>query len=905
MSERSPLGAQPLLKKSSPLKLLILEDLREDIELIVLSLQTAGLIFTYDVVETSALYHKYLQENSYDAVLADYRLPEFNGLTAFRLLQESTQEIPFILVTGSLGEEGAVECLRAGMTDYVLKERLFRLPTVLSRALEEFELRRQRQEAIDQIQATAKREAIINRIVQAIREKLELEIILPTTVNELHQALQVSRCIIFQPDLEQQMRIQYVSAELVRSPSESTREGHSLLGIYCNFYRHYGADLAKGEAVVINKIDDHLPPELQAIARTYQVRSLLLIPLLYQQCYLGGIALHQCDYQREWTDNEIALVKTIADHCAIAIHHTQLYQQAQTELAQRQRVEMTLRQSERRFRALIENAADIIVILDAQLRFSYLSPSVERILGYHSHELMHTSIFTLIHPDEAAEFTKALNRIIENPATTLNPLEYRIRTYHNTWLIVETLLSNLLNDPCVQGIVLNCHEITQRKQIEAQLRHDALHDTLTGFPNRALLMDRLAQAIKREKRRFGSNFAVLFLDLDRFKLLNDSLGHLIGDELLVAFAERLQQVRRSTDTIARLGGDEFVILLEDLCKVEEAILVAERINQVLSSSFIIDQQEVFITASIGVAFSAYRYQQPAQILRDADTAMYYAKNRGRARYEVFDPSMHIHALRQLHLENDLRRAIERDELVVYYQPIISLTTGSLQGVEALVRWRHPQQGMVSPAEFIPIAEETGLIVALDQWVLNAACEQMRLWQQEYPYLEPITVSVNLSGRQFSQPDLIKKIDSILNQTGLEGKYLKLEITETVLIENPNSAAEMLQQLIERKIQVCLDDFGTGYSSLGYLHRFPLDILKIDRSFVSNIEQNRSNSSIIRTIITLARELGIRVIAEGVETQEQRLFLQSLGCHYGQGYWFSPPIDSTKLSNLMTNKLHTW
>ncbi|ACK73486.1 response regulator receiver modulated diguanylate cyclase/phosphodiesterase with PAS/PAC sensor(s) [Gloeothece citriformis PCC 7424] len=897
MSEQSPIRSSSQLDSSFPLRLLIIENSPEDVELTVLTLENAGIVFTYDVVETQFHCEKHLRENTYNAVLADYRLPEFNGLNAFKLLQNSQQNIPFILVTGSLGEEAAVECLKAGITDYVLKDRLFRLPSVLTRALAEFEMERQRTEAINKIKVLAWREGIINRIVQVIREKLDIETILSTTVNQLHEALQVNRCLIFMPDLQQKMYVKYVS--------HATGEGNQLVGIYCYFYQYYHPNLAQGEAIVIPKIEATLPIELQTIAKNYQICSVLLMPLLYQQSYLGGIALHQCDRQREWTENEITLVKTIAHHCAIAIHHTQLYQQAQIELAQRQQIETALRQREQRFKALIENAADIIIILDAQFCFSYLSPSIKKVLGYSCEELIGQSILTLIHEDEEFVFRETLNKVIENPEISVSEVEYHFRTRHHTWSIMEGVVKNLLNEPGVEGIVLNFHEITQRKLAEAQLRHDALHDSLTGLPNRALLMDRLTQAINREKGRFYTHFAVLFLDVDRFKLLNDSLGHLVGDQLLISFANCLKKIRRFTDTIARLGGDEFVILLEDLSEVGQAIKVAQRINEILSSSFLIDDQEIFITASIGIAFSNSSYEHPSQILRDADTAMYYAKNNGRGKYQVFDSSMHIHALKQLQLENDLRRAIERDELVVYYQPIICLKNGTLIGVEALVRWQHPQEGMISPAEFIPIAEETGLIIELDQWVLNTACQQMRFWQEKYSDFKSITLSVNLSGRQFSQPDLIKNIDNILTQNKLEKQYLKLEITETVLIENPNSAAEMLEQLIERKVTVCLDDFGTGYSSLGYLHRFPLDVLKIDRSFVSNIETNTSNSTIIRTIITLARELEIEVIAEGIETEQQREFLQSLGCHYGQGYWFSPPVDGRELISLVNHKSNQW
>jgi diguanylate cyclase (GGDEF)-like protein/PAS domain S-box-containing protein len=875
----------------SQLRLLIVEDVLEDAELIALSLETAGIMFTYDQADTVALCQNLLQESTYDAVLADYRLPSFNGLRAFELLQQSKQEIPFILVTGSLGEEAAVECIKAGMTDYVLKDRLFRLPSVLERALEEFELRRQQKAAIAQIQASAKQEAIINRIVQAMRSSLVLDEVLQITVERLHEALQVSRCMIFQPDSHQQIKAAYVS--------ETTREGKSLIGVPCDFYRYYQQRLAEGEQVVLHKIGDSLAPEIQKVAQEYDIESILITPLFHGQSYLGGISLHQCDREREWTENELTLVKTIADRCAIAIHQAILYQQAQTELTERRRVELELRKSERRFRVLIENATDIIMILDAEQVCHYISPSAERIIGYAPEELVDRSLIEFVHPEDGLLLAQALNLALAHPGISQPALEYRQGTRDGSWHVLEAVITNLLHDPAVEGIVLNCHEITQRKKAEEKLRHDALHDNLTGLPNRSLLLEFLEQAIRRSQRRQDYQFAILFLDIDRFKTINDSLGHLVGDQLLIAFAHRLKKCLRAGDTVARLGGDEFVILLEDIASSEEALKVPERIQKALTSAFPLDNQEVFISTSIGITLSASHYELPEQLLRDADTAMYYAKARGKSCYEVFDTSMHARAMRQLQLESDLRRALERQEFLVYYQPIVSVERDCLDGFEALVRWQHPEQGLISPAEFVPLAEETGLITLIDLWVLREACRQLKVWHKRFPAIPPWTVGVNLSGKQFSQPDLIKEIDRILAETGLKGQYLKLEVTESVLIENAESAAAMLSKLREREIQVCLDDFGTGYSSLSYLYRFPIDTLKIDRSFVSPIGAEGKNGEIVRTIITLAHSLAIKVIAEGVETAHQLAQLKNLGCDQAQGYFFSQPVNCQLAETLWT------
>lgn len=450
-------------------------------------------------------------------------------------------------------------------------------------------------------------------------------------------------------------------------------------------------------------------------------------------------------------------------------------------------------------------------------------------------------------------------------------------------------------------------EMSQRQQIEAQLRHNAYHDALTGLPNRALFMEQLSSAIMWGKNYPDYLFAVLFLDLDRFKVVNDSLGHTFGDKLLKAIAQKLQTCISKGDLVARLGGDEFAILLKDIRELTDATEVAERIQQELTRSFMLDGQEVFTSVSIGIALSSAGYHQPEELLRDADIVMYRAKDRGRFRYEVFDAAMHQRIVAQLKLENSLRRAVKvlgegnpkiTHQFQLYYQPIIDLATGWIAGFEALVRWNHPKLGLVSPVEFIPIAEETGLIVPLGHWVLREACCQLVSWQQQFSARSSLIISVNLSGRQFSHSKLIAQIDQILQETGIEGNSLKLEITESVLMDNADLARSMLWELRARNIQLCMDDFGTGYSSLSYLHRFPLDTLKIDRSFVSMMGVETENSEIVQTILTLAHNLEMEVIAEGIETLAQLKKLQDLGCLLGQGYLFSKPVDSQTAGQLL-------
>ncbi len=434
-------------------------------------------------------------------------------------------------------------------------------------------------------------------------------------------------------------------------------------------------------------------------------------------------------------------------------------------------------------------------------------------------------------------------------------------------------------------------QFAQSKNIEEALRKQAFQDELTGLSNRHLFMDRLGRAIGLAKQRENYLFAILFLDLDRFKLINDSLGHLVGDQLLIGISRRLETCIRSGDTIARLGGDEFAILLENINDVSCATLIAQRIYKELILPFNLCGQEVFVGTSIGIAIGTADYERPEDLLRDADIAMYRSKELGKADYQVFNRAMHSRTMARLQLETNLRRAIERQEFQLHYQPIVSLQTRRITGFEALVRWQHPERGLVSPSEFIPIAEETKLIIPLGWWVLRQACRQMRTWQVQFPDTSLWKISVNISGKQFSQPNLIEQVKQILQETGFDGRKLKLEITESVLVENSESAIAMLEQLQALGIQLSMDDFGTGYSSLSYLYRFPINTLKVDRSFINSLDVSAEKLAIVRTIVTLAGDLGMDVVAEGVETENQLALLKELKCEGGQGYLFSKPLDS--------------
>jgi diguanylate cyclase (GGDEF)-like protein/PAS domain S-box-containing protein len=447
------------------------------------------------------------------------------------------------------------------------------------------------------------------------------------------------------------------------------------------------------------------------------------------------------------------------------------------------------------------------------------------------------------------------------------------------------------------------HDISERKEFESQLAHQATHDPLTSLPNRVLLLDRLEQALDRA-RRHGKRVAVLFLDLDHFKVVNDSLGHGVGDRLLVAIADRLRSVVRPGDTIARFGGDEFVVLCEDLETREDAVAVAERVNSVVSGPFEVDDSEVFVGVSIGIAFPDDIGAEPGTLIRDADAAMYRAKERGRARWEIFDNAMRASAVDRLDIENALRRAQERRELRVYYQPIISLATGAIEGIEALIRWEHPERGLLLPDDFIHVAEETGLIVPMGAWVLDQACRQVMRWQASIPSLGPLRLSVNLSGRQLGHPSLVADVRAIINDTHINPSQVELEITESVLMDDVEMSEDTLGQLKRLGVKLAVDDFGTGYSSLSYLRRFPVDVLKVDRSFVDGLGSDPSDSAIVTAIVTLAHTLGLSAIAEGVETTEQLDELRRLRCDMAQGYLIARPATGHDAGEVLARK-PTW
>jgi diguanylate cyclase (GGDEF)-like protein/PAS domain S-box-containing protein len=594
----------------------------------------------------------------------------------------------------------------------------------------------------------------------------------------------------------------------------------------------------------------------------------------------------------EETELYITLGGSVVLFMLVLMRLAGLVSQLSRTLGRTREAEAGRKRTEERFTSLVQNSSDLVTVTDGSGTITYISPAVTSMLGHHPQDLVGKELVKLMQGDDVAALSSVYREMVDHSASQPTRLEYRWRHRDGSYRDVEVTFSNLLREPSVQGIVLNTRDVTERKALEAQLAHQAFHDPLTDLANRELFRDRVEHALAR---RHGQPLAVLFLDIDDFKKINDSLGHSAGDKLLLSLADRIRHCLREGDTAARLGGDEFGVLLED---TRDASTVAERIREAVRDPIAIDANEVCVTVSIGISVSTLAHNGADELLRNADVAMYAAKNRGKGRFEVFEPDMHLTALRRLELEADLRRAIERNEFRVYYQPIVELQSGSIAGVEALVRWEHPDRGMLAPGEFIALAEQTGLIVPLGRWVLEQACVQARTWQTEWAADPPVHTSVNLSAEQLTAPGLIGDVANALAKSGQPPQTLMLEITESVLMRDGEAAVARLEALREIGVKIAIDDFGTGFSSLSYLQRFPVDVVKVAKPFIDEMNVRANGAALVRGIVELARTLDLNVVAEGVECSEQGDLLREMGCRFAQGYWFARPQSSQRTRELL-------
>lgn len=796
--------------------------------------------FQVEWVKTYEAALKIIAEHRHDIYLVDYRLGQESGLDLLREAILNGCSAPIILLTGQGDHEVDVAAIQTGAADYLVKGEIS--APVLGRA----------------IRHALEHGRTLTKLRQALHEK-----------NQLAQAIAnvTIGIVITDPNLPN-------NPVIFVNPAFTTLTGYTsdeIMGNNCRCLQG-----PKTDPVAVRQIGE-------AIRRRESITRTLI------------------NYRKDGTPfwNEL-MVNPVFDEQGKLTHFVGF----QTDVTARKLAEAALRESEERYALAVQGANDGIWDWNLRTNEVYFSPRWKGMLGYEEHELGNSldEWFERVHPEDLYWVKRQVSAHLDS-LTPHFEIEYRILHQDGSyrWMLSRGLA---VRDPEGHATRLagSQTDMTIWKHAEEKLVHDALHDTLTGLPNRVLLMERLRHAVQLAQRSPEFLFAVLFIDLDRFKVINDSLGHMVGDQLLITIARRLSNCLRPCDTVARLGGDEFVILLEDIKDTATVAIVADRIKNELALPFHLESNEVYTAASIGIAFSTMNYENPEDLLRDADTAMYRAKAQGRARYEIFHPGMHINAVALLQLETDLRRAIDRQELCLHYQPIISLKNLQIVGFEALIRWQHPQRGMIYPGEFISLAEETGLINPISDWSLREACYQMRQWEAQFS--QPLTVSVNLSSQQFT-PQITTQVQQILQETGLAPQRLKLEITESILMENAESAIETLTELRKLGIQLAIDDFGTGYSSLSYLHRFPIDTLKIDRSFISKVDTDGEQLAIVRTIITLAWNLGMEVVAEGIETSKQLSQLRSLHCEYGQGYLFARPLAEEAVNQLADRELKVW
>ena len=838
-----------------PLKLLLVEDQEDDAFLLTRHLSKGGYdLSTHRVWDAPGL-RQALARGPYDLILSDFSMPGFSGLAALQIVKEMGLDTPFMVVSGSIGENTAVELMLGGASDYIMKDNLTRLLPAVARELNEARQRAERRRMQKNLE-----------LVQRLTSGVTGEDFFPALTSQLGGLLKASRIYV---------------ARLLPSPTPRA----DVLSVFPEQPKPaqpFDLPAAFFEALKTGQPVLHGPgaeqaPELPCPFGPVVGESFMAAPFPDEdQTPLGFL-----------------VVEKSAAATPDALNLSTLDILAARAGAELKRLRMTedLRLSQERFELAVTAMGDGLWDWNLVTEEVYYSPRWKELMGLAEHPVSNSIIEWLgrVHPDER----DALREDLEAHLKGLLPhFEREHRVLHRSgsyrWMTSRALAARDENgEP--RRMVGSATDITMRKKAEQQIMHDAFHDGLTTLPNRALLLERLTQALRHAVPKRRGRVAVMVLDLDRFQLINDSLGHLWGDQLLIAAARRFEQATPQGATLARLGGDEFALLLDEARTEKDAQRMAEKLLASLAEPFALAEQEVRLSASVGVALCGAQGMGAEELLRNADLAMYQAKATGKARSVVFDPGLHTQAMHRLRIETDLRRALERNELVVAFQPIVNLQNGAPTGFEALVRWQHPEQGLLMPGQFIPLAEETGLVVPLGLVVMMQAAMAMQQWRLIWPHMVDWTVAVNLSARQVSLPTLAEEVRRVLTESGLPPRNLRLEITESVLLENAHTAAGLLQELKTMGVNISLDDFGTGYSSLHYLHQLPIDTLKMDGVFTRSLQYPAQGGHITRTILELGRNLGMRVVAEGIETREQCDHLRALGCELGQGFLLAEPM----------------
>jgi diguanylate cyclase (GGDEF)-like protein/PAS domain S-box-containing protein len=886
---RYPKEVFPEIATGLPETILVVDDNRQIADFLTDSLLPGLGYHTFWAKDGRTALEK-IRKHTISLILLDKQLPDHSGLEILKLLTEEGYRIPTILITAHGSEQVAVDAFRLGVQDYLTKPiDSEELNNAISRALKLSRLTREKDLLNIRLQRQVSWLKALSKVGQSVTSTLELDEVLRRIVEAGVQMTHAEEGFLALLDKSSDQLYLRAVKNIDEEKSKTLRlpVNDSLVGLVL-------------ESRLPFRSTSKTQGDTLKVSTGFLVHSLLHVPLISKGNVIGVLSVDNQVNRREFTESDEVILTSLADYATVAIENANLYERAQKEIHDRKRAEIALRASEKRYELAVQGAKDGLWDWDLNSNRVYYSTRWKAMLGYSEGEIGNQpdEWFNRVHPSDLDKLRLQVTAHVDGAYPDFEN-EHRILHKDGTyrWVLARGLAVKE-NEGLVFRMAGSLTDVTLRKTQQEKLIHDALHDALTGLPNRALFQDRLRLAIERCKRRVNYSFAVLFLDMDRFKDVNDSLGHLAGDQLLIKIGELIRKGLRATDTIARFGGDEFVVLLDDINDAQAATRVANWIQEELAKSIHVSGQDIAISASIGIVLSTTAYNRPADVLRDADIAMYYAKSKGKKRHQVFEPLMRERLMERLSLESELRLALERDELRVYYQPIISLQFNQLIGFEALARWQHPSRGLLFPRDFLPIAEESGLIIPIDRWVLREATRQMREWQTKVPKMPKLRISINISSRHITQPDLIDHVRQALSESGLDPRNLKLEISEHTMMDRDKEIDDLFAGLQSLGIQIQIDDFGIGFSSLSYLSNYPINALKIDQNFVRKMAKDESQKKIVKAIIELTHRLGVDVIAEGVETNKQLEQLKQLECEYGQGYLISKPLDKDEVQALL-------